>query len=192
MTADRADARSPEAERGAGASADAVPDAVIVIFGAAVRPGGRPSTTLRWRVEAAATFGMRFTAPLFVPTGAVGRYVPSEASVMAKLLVAQGVPPEQILLEETGTNTLSSARAVVRLLRVHGVAAPVFAATSVYHSPRCVVLLRMFGVAARAAGPPYVPAGSRWLTRCYWWLREVAALPCDAALSVVMRLRERW
>ena len=44
-------------------------NAVIVIFGAAVRPGGRPSTTLRRRVEAAAAFGSRLAAPLFLPTG---------------------------------------------------------------------------------------------------------------------------
>lgn len=167
-------------------------DAVIVIFGAAVRPGGRPSTTLGWRVEAAAAFGTRFAAPLFVPTGGVGRFGPSEASVMAKLLAARGIPPGRILLEETGTDTLSSARAVARLLRARAIAAPVFAASSLYHMPRCVLLLRLLGVPVRAAGPPFVPAGSRWLTRCYWWLREAAALPYDAVLALLLRLRGRW
>jgi uncharacterized SAM-binding protein YcdF (DUF218 family) len=167
------------------------PDAVIVIFGAAVRPGGRPSTTLHRRVEAAAAFGVRFAAPLYVPTGGVGRFGPSEASVMATLLETRGVSPGCILLEETGTDTLSSARAVARLLHARGVSAPVFAASSLYHVPRCVVLLRMFGVAARAAGPPWVSAGLHWTTRCYWWLREAAALPYDAALALFLRLRGR-
>ena len=57
-------------------------------------------------------FATRFAAPLFVPTGGVGRFGPSEASVMAKLLAARGVSPGRILLEETATDTLSSARAV--------------------------------------------------------------------------------
>jgi uncharacterized SAM-binding protein YcdF (DUF218 family) len=165
------------------------PDAVIVIFGAAVRPGGRPSTTLRWRVEAAAAFAKRFAAPVFVPTGGVGRFGPSEASVMARLLAARGIPPGRILLEETGTDTLSSARAVIGLLRAQGIAAPVFAASSTYHVPRCVLLLRVLGAPARPAGPPLAPAGSHWMTRCYWWLREAAALPYDAVLAVVLRLR---
>jgi uncharacterized SAM-binding protein YcdF (DUF218 family) len=169
----------------------AVPDAVIVIFGAAVRPGGQPSTTLRWRIDAAATFARRFAAPLFVPTGGVGRFGPSEASVMAKLLAAHGIPPSRILLEETGTDTLSSARAVTALLRAEGIAAPVFAASSTYHVLRCVVLLRVLGVPARPAGPPFAPAGSRWMTRCYWWLREAAALPYDAVLAAVLRLRNK-
>jgi uncharacterized SAM-binding protein YcdF (DUF218 family) len=163
-----------------------------VIFGAAVCPGGRPSTTLRWRVDAAAAFGMRFAAPLFVPTGGVGRFGPSEASVMAKLLAAHGIPAGRILLEETGTDTLSSARAVVRLLRARKIVAPVFAATSGYHLPRCLVLLRVFGVPAHAAGPPFVPAASRWFMRCYWWLRETAALPYDAVLALLLRLHGRW
>jgi len=62
-----------------------------------VRPGGRPSGALRRRVDAAAAFGTRFAAPLFVPTGGVGRYGPSEASVMATLLKQRGVAGAQIL-----------------------------------------------------------------------------------------------
>lgn len=166
-------------------------DAVIVIFGAAVRPGGRPSPALRLRVETAVAFAARFMAPLFVPTGAVGRFAPSEAAVMARLLTQHGVPAERILLEETATDTLSSAQAVARLLRAQGIAAPVFAASSGYHLLRCVVLLRLFGVPARAAGPPWVPAGSRWLARWYWRLREAAALPYDAAIALLLRLRVR-
>src|SRR5262249_25387055 len=124
----------------------AVASAVIVIFGAAVRPGGRPSTTLVLRVEAAARFGKRFSEPLFLPTGGVGRFGPSEASVMAALLEARGVPGGHILLEETGTDTLSSARAVLELLRSRGIGAPVFAASSLYHLPRCLLVLRLLGV----------------------------------------------
>lgn len=165
--------------------------AVIVIFGAAVRPGGRPSTTLHRRVEAAAAFGERFADPLFVPTGGVGRFGPSEASVMAELLVSRGVPAERILLEETGTDTLSSVRAVAALIRRRAIAAPVFAASSLYHLPRCLLLLRLMGIPAQAAIPPVVPAATRWWRRCYWWLREVPALPYDVALALLLRLRGR-
>jgi uncharacterized SAM-binding protein YcdF (DUF218 family) len=161
---------------------------VVVIFGAAVRPGGRPSATLRRRVEAAARFSSRFAAPVFVPTGGIGRFGPSEASVMRALLMEHGVAAERILLEESGTDTLSSARAVARLLRTCGIGAPVFAVSSGYHLPRCVMLLRMFGVAARAAGPPWVGAGPGW---AYWWIREALALPYDAVVAGVERMRGR-
>jgi uncharacterized SAM-binding protein YcdF (DUF218 family) len=162
-------------------------DAVIVIFGAAVRADGRPSAALRRRVEAAAAFSVRFASPMFLPTGGVGRSGPSEASVMRGLLLEHGMATERILLEESGTDTLSSARAVAQLLRANRLAAPVFVATSAYHLPRCVLLLRLFGVPARAAGPPWVTAGSNWMTRIWWWLREAAALPYDLILALVER-----
>ncbi len=108
---------------------------------------------------------------------------------MAAMLEARGVPRARILLEETGTDTLSSARAVVALLRTRGIAAPVFVATSLYHQPRCLLVLRLLGVRARAAVPPVVPAATHWWRRCYWWLREVPAIPYDAVLALYLRGR---
>jgi uncharacterized SAM-binding protein YcdF (DUF218 family) len=157
----------------------------IVIFGAAVRPDGTPSTTLRRRVEAAAAFGRRLPGVLYVPTGAVGRHGPSEASVMAALLRDLGVAAGQIVLEETATDTLSSVRAVRRLL---GGRRAVYAATSAYHLPRCVALLRLAGVPARACPPPRVRAARSFRRRWFWRLREGAALPYDAALVLILRL----
>ena len=166
-----------------------MPDAVIVIFGAAVLPDGSPSPTLRWRVEAAVAFAARFAAPMFIPTGGIGRFGPSEAAVMAALLAARGFPEARLLLEETGRDTLSSARAVVRMLPEHAAGTPVFVATSLYHMPRCLLLLRLLGIRAHAALPPAVPAARTWWRRLYWWLRELPALPYDAALALLARLR---
>ncbi len=141
--------------------------------------------TLRRRVQAAAVWGRRLPVePLFVPTGGVGRYGPSEASVMAELLRELGIPDGRILLEETGRNTLSSVRAVAALLRDRPHAGPVYAATSAYHLTRCVLLLRLAGVPARPSRPPPFPAGHDFRTRWYWRLREMAALPIDVALML--------
>jgi vancomycin permeability regulator SanA len=151
-----------------------------------VRPDGGPSQTLRRRVEAAAAFGTRFAAPLYVPTGAQGLHGASEASVMARLLRELGVAPDRIVLEETGTDTLSSVRAVVPL--VSGAAA-VYVATSGYHLPRCLLLIRIAGVPARPCPPPKAAEGL--LQRWYWRLREVAAIPYDVALVLALRLTGR-
>lgn len=168
----------------AGATAPA-----IVIFGAAVRPGGRPSTTLRWRVEAAAAFGLARPDALFVPTGSVGRHGPAEAEVMADLLRRLGVPEASILPEPTGRDTLASVRAVARLLR--GRERTVYAATSAYHLPRCLLLLRLAGLPAHACPPPPCPASARFCRRWYWRLRELPALPLDAALLLALRAAGR-
>lgn len=164
-------------------------DQAIVIFGAAVRPGGAPSPALRRRVEAAAIFGAGLPEPLYVPTGGRGRYGPPESAVMAALLRGRGVPPERILEEPTGTDTLSSVLACAALLRARGHAGPVFAATSGYHLPRCLLLLRLAGLPARAVPPP--GADPSWPRRWYWRLREAPALPYDAALMLAARLRGR-
>lgn len=169
----------------------------ILIFGAAVRPDGKPAATLQCRVEAALACADGHPETRFIPTGAIGRYGPSEASVMAGLLAKSGVPSDRILLEETGTDTLSSVRAVCRLLRESGPPGRVMVATSGYHLPRCLVLLCIFGMAARPC-PPKKPTGNpswkrpSWKRpswkRWYWRLREVPALPYDASLALWERL----
>ena len=154
----------------------------VVIFGCGVLPGGRPSATMRARVEAAFRCGGR--AAHYLPTGAVGRHPPSEAQVMAELLLGLGVPAEQITLEDTATDTLTSALACARLLRE--TPGPVRVASSGYHLPRCLMLLRMAGVRCRACPPPPKP---RWAW--YWRMREAAALPYDAMAMAGQRLA-RW
>jgi uncharacterized SAM-binding protein YcdF (DUF218 family) len=164
------------------------PDAVIVIFGAAVRPDGRASQTLHHRVAAAVRFGRGFARPLFIPTGAKGRYGDAEASVMARQLIEAGFPAASIQQETTGTDTLSSVRAVVRMVpRMAGGRAPVYACTSAYHLPRCLLLLRLAGIRARACPPPPVPAATSLWLRWYWRLRETPALPYDALLMLWLR-----
>lgn len=164
-------------------------DQAIIIFGAAVRPNGRPSPALQRRVEAAARFGAGLRAPLYVPTGGKGRFGPAESAVMAGLLRDLGAASGRILEEPTGTDTLSSVLACAALLRGRGHAGPVFAATSGYHLPRCLMLLRMAGLPARAVPPP--EADPSLLRRWYWRLREAPALPYDAALMLAARLRGR-
>jgi len=161
----------------------------IIIFGAAVRPNGQPSGALLDRVRAAHRLGERLPTSLYMPTGGVGRYGPAEADVMAALLRDRGVAPGRIRTEPTGTNTLSSVRACAKLLRGH--TGPVYAATSAYHLPRCVLLLRLAGLRAWACPPIWSAKSASLRKRWYWRFREVPAVPVDAALMVWLRWRKR-
>ena len=107
---------------------------------------------------------------------------------MRDLLIRRGIPDTRILPEPTATDTLSSVLACARLLRRRAHAGPVFAATSAYHLPRCLVLLRLAGIPARPCPPPPLPAGWAICTRWRWRLREIPALPWD----VLLLLRLRW
>jgi uncharacterized SAM-binding protein YcdF (DUF218 family) len=173
-------------------AAEPAAPAAILIFGAAVWPDDSPSPTLRRRVEAAARFGATLPGPpLYVPTGAKGRYGEAEAAVMADLLGSLGVPEARIRQEPTGTDTLSSVLACAALLRAIGHAGPVWAASSGYHLPRCLLLLRLAGLPARPVPPPRALAAAGWRRRWWWRLREVPALPYDATLMLWHRARGR-
>ena len=155
----------------------------ILIFGAAVRPDGQPSQTLRRRVAAAARHGATLDRPLYLPTGGIGRFGAAEAEVMAALLRDAGIAAADILAEATATATFSTDGGI----KVASDA--VLAASSAYHLPRCVLLLRLAGWKARACPPPPFPAAARLGKRWYWRLREAAALPYDALLMLWARAR---
>lgn len=166
--------------------------AAVVILGAAVRPDGTPSPALRARVQAARAWGERQTPPaLYVPTGAIGTNPPAECVAMAAVLIAAGVPEARILQEPTGTDTLSSVLACIRLLRARGHAGEVRVATHGYHLPRALALFRLAGLPARAVPPPAGPAESGQQRQWSWRLREIPAVPYDAALMIWARLRGR-
>ena len=108
---------------------------------------------------------------------------------MADALVAAGVPGESIMMEVTAVNTLRSALACAELLGRSR--RRIYVATSAYHMPRCVVLLRLAGLRARPGHVPRVPASQRWSKRWFWRLREVPAVPIDSLLLLAARLGRR-
>ncbi len=170
------------------ASADPASEAIAydyyVVFGAAVRSDGSPSGTLRRRVEGAFAAGGQRPTSRYLVTGGIGRYGPSEASVMRALLLDLGVAGPQILLEERGVNTYSSAAECARILEDRRDVRSVSACSSSYHQPRCAMLLRQMGFPAlRPAMPDDRPALGlrRWV---YYHLREVVALPWDWLVSI--------
>lgn len=158
---------------------------VIIIFGAALWAGGVPSPTLRRRVEAALRFGATLDDPVFMPTGGIGKVPPSEASVMAKMLGDAGVPADSIIAEETALDTTDSVFACRTL--VAGWAGPVWACSSDYHLPRCVLLLRLAGV--RAGVCPPLPEHERIWMRMFRIGREAAAIVYDVAVVLADKLK---
>ncbi|ACI53130.1 protein of unknown function DUF218 [Gluconacetobacter diazotrophicus PA1 5] len=154
----------------------------VVIFGAAVRPDGTPTATLRYRTEAAIAYGRTLPSPLFIPTGGSPDGRPTEAALMADLLRAAGVPDRAIVVEDTARDTLDSVLACTALLRARGCRGPVAVASSAYHLPRCLVLMRQAGWRVVRVPPPRVPASRHLGRRWFWRLREIPALPWDMLL----------
>jgi uncharacterized SAM-binding protein YcdF (DUF218 family) len=160
--------------------------AVIIIFGAAVRPDGSPTGTLRRRVQSAWLFGRdRADVDYIVAGGSLGGR-PPEWMAMRRLLMELGVPAERIIVEPHGSDTLSEVRNCLALLRARN-ASEVWLATSRYHQPRCRLLFRLMGLATEIVPAlPDRPELPLWRL-LYFWAREIAALPYDALLALLKR-----
>lgn len=158
----------------------------IVIFGAAVWPDGRPSPSLRRRVAYGAIAARsRPDDPVFC-SGGVGRFGPSEASLMGELLAGAGIDPSRIALDEDSLDTLQNVVAAARFIHRGGLEGAVVC-TDRYHLARARMLFTALGVASE---PGPIATGRDGAPLPYWLTmraRELAAYPYD--LAVVMRRR---
>lgn len=88
----------------------------VVVAGAGVRPGGRPSVALYGRTRQACDLWEQGVAPVLALTGGVGDYPPSEAEVARQLAREWGVPAERIVMEERSTSTEENAEQLATVL----------------------------------------------------------------------------
>jgi vancomycin permeability regulator SanA len=104
---------------------------------------------MRRRVEGALLSARSSQNPRFLVTGGVGRFAPSEARVMQKLLTENGVREENILLEEEATDTLSSVRYCTGIIRrILGIQS-IVVCTDRYHMLRTRWLFYLYGIHTR-------------------------------------------
>ena len=158
----------------------------IVIFGAAVRPDGQASPSLGRRVGYGLAAARSAPQDLVFCSGGVGRFGPSEASVMAGLLAQGGIEPARIVLDEASCDTLQNVVAAAGFVRARGLDGAIVC-TDGFHVPRARMLFTALGVPSRA-GP--VSAGRGRAPLAAWLAmvgREAAAYPYDWA--IVMRRR---
>jgi uncharacterized SAM-binding protein YcdF (DUF218 family) len=162
--------------------------AAIVIFGAAVRPDGRPSPSLARRIGYGLQAAQGWPAAPILCSGGVGKAGPSEASVMAARLAAGGVDAGRLVLDEASRDTLQSVLAAARFVRDRGLS-PCVVVSDRYHIPRIRLLLGALGVAT-TPGPLAPGRGGAPLP--HWTrmrLREALAIPYD--LGIVFTRRRR-
>lgn len=129
----------------------------IIILGCAMLSDGTPAPLLRGRVDAAVAFEKEQFAKtgkhaFFVPSGGRGKdEIISEAECMKRYMTAQGVPAEQILLEDKSTNTRENMAFSKRVIEEHAGSLEglkiAFATTS-YHVFRGYILSRKFNFRA--------------------------------------------
>jgi len=92
----------------------------VIIFGATVRPDGRPSAALRRRVDSAVRWARGDREAMIIPTGGIGGEGPAEAEVMRGLLLDAGIESRRIVVESTSRDTLESIRTCHSILQQRG------------------------------------------------------------------------
>jgi len=168
---------------------NATPVRYYVIFGAAVKPDGQPSGTLRRRVEGAWRLASHSQPGKFIVTGGEGRHGPAEAQVMRQLLLELGAEDGQILVEDQAQDTLQSVLHCRDILKQQTDASrEVIVCSSPYHNYRCQLLFRLAGVpCCRGTMPSDRPSlgVAKWL---FYYFRECAAIPWDFLHLCLLRL----
>lgn len=170
---------------------ETTPDAIIVL-GAQVLASGRPSPSLRRRLEHGVAVWRETGAAMLVPSGGLGEAPISEAEAMRRMAVALGVPDDRIVLEDRSTSTLEHAVELARLADRLGWGR-LLLVTDRYHLPRALFLFRRLGL--EVGGDPVHGRGEgsrrRWVAGA---LREIPAWGKSLTLTVSgvhRRLRRR-
>lgn len=158
----------------------------FVVFGAAVRPDGSPSGTLKRRVDSALLSANNREFAKFLVTGGAGSHGPAEAEVMKNLLVEAGIPETDVVLESEAHDTLTSVLYCKRILEDGSDIATVTVCSSPYHIPRCRMLFALLGVktmaGVRVSDRPALGL-AKW---AYYWCRDIVAFAYDCMLLLAM------
>jgi uncharacterized SAM-binding protein YcdF (DUF218 family) len=149
---------------------------VIIVLGAAVCAGGKPSPILANRVGHAVGAFKSGLAGKIIATGGVGRHPPAEALLMRDLAVSSGVSPDDIVVEDHARNTFESASLCSVIMRERAWSTALVV-TDAYHLLRSVLTFRAFGVYAVGTATrrrPDTVSRTKW---AYLHLRELGAIP---------------
>jgi vancomycin permeability regulator SanA len=146
-----------------------VPSApVAIVFGAAIRPDGEPSSMLADRIDAAVELYKAGKVQRILMSGDNSRPYYDEVTAMKHHAVEKGVPPEHVNLDYAGFRTYDSC---YRARAIFGIDNAILV-TQRYHLPRALYLANSMGI--KAVG---LKAGlDRYPGQDYYNLREAAAL----------------
>ena len=145
---------------------------MLIVLGCAVR-NGRPSLTLRYRLDAALHYLANSPDTTVIVSGGKGpQESVSEARAMADYLVARGIDPARIILEDKSTSTYENFKFCKAILdeRFHPASTVAFVTTG-FHVYRSRRVAAMHGIAAGG-----IPAKDIWYSAPNNYLREGLAV----------------
>ena len=158
------------------ASQDEVRQAdVIIVLGAAVWAGGRPSPTLRVRTERGIGLYKAGYAPRLLVTGGLGGNPPAEAVVMARMAVQAGIPESALIVDDQATSTWESLRHAQSVMAANGWQTALIVSDP-FHMLRAITMARDLGIEAYAAPAADSPTSTIKRLRRFYTVRESLAM----------------
>jgi vancomycin permeability regulator SanA len=147
---------------------------VIIVLGAAVWEGHRPSPALRRRILHGVSLWKQGAADYLLVTGGLGKYPPAEARIMEILAAEEGVPPEKILSENQSSSTFESGVRCARIMRDRGWSRTLLV-TDGYHLPRSLLVFRSRGLVAEGSAADRGGDKNTSPHRWFYMAREIIA-----------------
>lgn len=167
----------------------------VVVFGARVYADGTPSLALEDRIRTGCQLIQEGTAQWLIASGGPGDGDVTEAQAMRAYAIAQGVAPEQIIMDDNGLNTALTCANTTRLMQADW---RLLAVSHSYHLPRVKLAYQQVGLGGRVRTVP--AQTSRPLAKMpIFMAREVAAwwlyffepvLPGSRAVHEPMEVQE--
>jgi len=151
------------------------PADAILVLGAAVYPGERPSPALYVRTETGVELYRQGYAQHLILSGGLGGYPPSEAEMMRRIAVGLGVPEGAILLEDQSHSTIANFENSARIMAEHGWQSALVV-TDPYHIYRALRVGRDAGLVVYPVPAAASPTWTIPRLRVYYTLREAFAV----------------
>lgn len=144
----------------------------VIVLGCQVRPDGTPSRMLRDRIQATYDYLAVHEEAVCVASGGQNDREPTtEARCIRDTLVAMGIDPGRIYLEDSSTSTEENLARSAEVIRREGLPTEVAIASDNFHQLRAGVWAEKDGLTPYSLG-----CASVWMLGPGYWAREAAAL----------------
>ena len=159
---------------------------VVVVLGASLGAGGKPSVTVRRRMARGVEVFRASGAAAMVVTGGPSRGGVSEAEAMRDLALVAGIAADRIVIEPTARSTFENASRSARIMAERGWSRALVVSDRV-HLPRALLAFHSVGVRARGRGVRVRWRDGPFRTFAHYFLYEIVALAWYALLIATRR-----
>lgn len=126
-------------------------DATVVVLGCQVRASGAPSKALRQRLDCAYDYLTQNENAVCIVSGGQGPDEPeSEARVMCDYLIAKGIDPARVIMEDRSHDTNQNMKFTAEIIEREGLSREIAVITNSFHQYRASVYAAHHGLSAHS------------------------------------------